>query len=78
MNVPNALDYAAAILGGKGKLCLALKLHRQNLYSWRKAGKVPLPRALQIEELTGGRVRKEWLVPGFFNDNTDSTKQVAA
>ena len=78
MNVSNALDYAAAIVGGKGKLCIALKLHRQNLYSWRKTNRVPIPRALQIEELTGGKVRKEWLVPGFFDDNTDSAKQVAA
>lgn len=78
MNVSNALEYAAAIVGGKGKLCIALKLNRQNLYSWRKANRVPIHRALQIEELTAGKVRKEWLVPGFFNDNTDSAKQVAA
>ena len=76
MNVSNALDYAAAIAGGKGKLCVLLQLHRQNLYSWKKAGRVPISRALQIEKLTDGQVKKEWLVPGFFNDNTDSSQQM--
>lgn len=64
MTPHQAIDMAAAILGGKGKLCTALGLNRQAIFNWKKS-QIPLRRALQIEQLTQGKVRLVDLRPDY-------------
>lgn len=71
MTPHQAIDMAAAIVGGKGKLCAELGLNRQAVFNWKKT-KVPLRRALQIESLTGGKVRLTDLRPDYASQSNDT------
>lgn len=64
MTPHQAIDMAAAILGGKGKLCAELGLNRQAVFNWKKS-RIPLKRALQIEQLTQGKVKLTDLRPDY-------------
>ena len=64
MTTDQAIALAAAVVGGKGKLCQALGVHRQAIHNWKKA-RVPLNRALEIEKLTEGRVTLAMLRPDY-------------
>jgi DNA-binding transcriptional regulator YdaS (Cro superfamily) len=65
MTQEQAIALAAAYLGGKGKLCSLLGLKRQAIHNWRRAGRVPLNRAVEIERLTEGRVTLAMLRPDY-------------
>jgi len=53
-----ALDQAIEKAGGRVPLAKALGVTRQAVYSWRKQGWVPVPRAIEIEDKFGvGRMR---------------------
>lgn len=65
MTQDQAIALAAAYLGGKGKLCSLLGLNRQAIHNWRKAGQIPLNRAVEIERLTEGRVTLAMLRPDY-------------
>lgn len=64
MTPHQALEMAAALIGGKGKLCTELGLNRQAIFNWKRNG-IPLRRALQIEQLTGGKVSLTDLRPDY-------------
>ena len=63
---PN-LDVAIALLGGIEKTSRALNISRDILYRWRK-GLTPIPgeRAIEIENLTQGYVKRSDLRPDFW------------
>ena len=65
MTQDQAIALAAAYLGGKGKLCSLLGLNRQAIHNWRRAGRIPLNRAVEIERLTEGRVTLAMLRPDY-------------
>lgn len=64
MQPSQALDLAAAMVGGKGVLCEKLGVTRQAVSGWR-ARQIPLRRALQIVDLTHGAVTLPDLRPDF-------------
>lgn len=66
MQPSQALDLAAAVVGGKGKLCDELGVSRQAISAWKRR-QIPLRRALQIIDLAGGAVTLTDLRPEFVN-----------
>jgi len=64
MTPSQAIDLAAAIVGSKQTLCKKLGVHRQAVSNWTKS-QVPLKRAVQIEQLTNGRVTIGMLRPEY-------------
>ena len=64
MTVDEAINLAAALVGSKGKLCEELKISRQAMNIWKKNG-VPLKRALQIQDMTGGVIKLGDLCPQY-------------
>lgn len=64
MTPVQAVELAAAIVGGKQVLCKRLGVHRQAISNWGKS-QVPLKRAVQIEKMTDGRVTIGMLRPEF-------------
>lgn len=68
MNPSQALELASAIVGSKGELCDKLGVSRQAIAAWRKR-QIPLKRALQIIELSGGAVTLADLRPDFAGVN---------
>ena len=58
----DGLDKAVEHFGSQAKLAKALDLGPMAVSSWRKRG-VPLRRAVQIEQLTGGVITAAELCP---------------
>jgi DNA-binding transcriptional regulator YdaS (Cro superfamily) len=56
MTPNDAINLAAALVGTKGRLCEQLQVSKQAINGWKTRG-VPIKRALQIQELTGGVVK---------------------
>lgn len=64
MTVDEAINLAAALVGTKGVLCKRLNISRQAMNAWKVKG-VPLKRALQIQDMTGGVVKLGDLCPQY-------------
>lgn len=64
MQVNDALTRAMEIAGGRAKLAELLGLTPQAISLWH--GTVPSRRAIQIEDITRGRVTRAELRPDFF------------
>jgi DNA-binding transcriptional regulator YdaS (Cro superfamily) len=60
------LKLAIAMLGGTNEAAQKLGVSRYSIYQWSQS--IPLKRALQIEEMTGGQVLASQLKPEFFNE----------
>lgn len=66
MTPTEAIELAAKLVGGKAALAGSLKVSPPTVSQWSSGSRpVPAERALQIEELTKGRVRREVLCPTF-------------
>lgn len=76
MTVEQAINLAAALLGGKGKLCNELKVSRQAMNVWKKKG-VPLRRALEIQALTHNAIRLGDLCPEYASIQIVQVEHVA-
>lgn len=63
-DIDKAVALAAAMVGGKGKLCSMLGVNRQAIHNWKKA-RIPLARALDIEKITEGRITLAMLRPDY-------------
>jgi DNA-binding transcriptional regulator YdaS (Cro superfamily) len=57
---PRGIDKVIGIVGSAQILAARLGVSHQAVYAWRKAGAVPVDRALQIEKMFG--VQREELV----------------
>jgi DNA-binding transcriptional regulator YdaS (Cro superfamily) len=68
MTNPALLKARAAAGGTYSNLARLLDTTQSAVSQWKKKGRVPLRRALQIEALTGGQVTKEELRPDVFLD----------
>src|SRR5260370_6435886 len=68
MTNPALLKARAAAGGNYSNLARLLGTTQSAVSQWKKKGRVPLRRALQIEALTGGQVTKEELRPDVFLD----------
>lgn len=66
-NSREALDRAAATLGGLGRLARLLEITPQALSSWRLRGRVPATRVLEVERLTG--ISRHALRPDIYGEN---------
>jgi|DEB3_MinimDraft_2_1074329.scaffolds.fasta_scaffold43869_1 DNA-binding transcriptional regulator YdaS (Cro superfamily) len=66
MTPNDAINLAAALVGTKGRLCEQLQVSKQAINGWKTRG-VPIKRALQIQELTGGVVKLGDLCPQYAN-----------
>lgn len=73
MAMNEALLEAISIAGSQTALAKHLKLRQQAVAKWVLKGRVPPFRAIQIEELTGGRVSKSRLCPDLFGCSASST-----
>lgn len=76
MTVEQAINLAAALVGGKGKLCEELKVSRQAMNVWKRKG-VPLRRALEIQALTNNAIRFGDLCPEYASINIVQVEHVA-
>lgn len=65
--VMDALNKAIGLVGSQAKLAEALGVEPMAVSHWKNRG-VPLKRAIQIEELTGGAVTMRELCPESFGD----------
>ncbi len=61
-----ALKKAADYFGSQAALAGALGVGPMAISSWKKRGRVPTHRAVEIERMTGGAVTKEELRPDVF------------
>lgn len=61
-----AMEEAAKIAGGKAALAALLSISAPTVSQWCSGSRpVPAERALQIEGVTGGRVKRDALCPSF-------------
>jgi DNA-binding transcriptional regulator YdaS (Cro superfamily) len=67
-----ALLEAISIAGSQAALAKHLKLRQQAVAKWVLKGRVPPFRAIQIDELTKGKVSKARLRPDLFGDSSNS------
>lgn len=49
--------------GGVRSVSLELKINRQSVYDWIRAGRIPAERCIDLERLSGGNVRCEQMRP---------------
>jgi DNA-binding transcriptional regulator YdaS (Cro superfamily) len=75
MSPSQALELASAVVGSKGALCEKLGVSRQAIAAWRKR-QIPLKRALQIIDLSGGAVTLSDLRPDFAGVNIVQVENV--
>lgn len=62
----DALDQVIEILGSQEALASNLKIRSPSISEWRKRGRVPAERCLEIERLTENRVTRYDLRPDVF------------
>ena len=62
----DALDQVIEILGSQEALASNLKIRSPSISEWRKRGRVPAERCLEIERLTENRVTRYELRPDVF------------
>jgi hypothetical protein len=56
MNYSEAVAYYG---GNASRLARELGMHVRSVYAWRERGAIPLLRQLQLEELSGGKLRRD-------------------
>lgn len=64
MTSDQAWELAVTLAGGAGKLCERMGVSRQTLSNWRRR-RLPLRRAMEIVELSGGAVQLGDLRPEY-------------
>lgn len=64
----DALETAIVILGSQELLAASLKIRSPSISEWRRRGKVPAGRCLEIERLTVGLVTRYEMRPDVFGD----------
>lgn len=64
----NALKRTFEFFGSQSALAEALDLTPMAVSNWKKRGKIPVGRAIQIERLTKGEVTRRDLRPDLFED----------
>jgi len=62
----DALEQVIEILGSQEALASNLKIRSPSISEWRKRGRVPAERCLEIERLTDNRVTRYELRPDVF------------
>ena len=62
----SAIEVAIADVGSQGAVARALGITRQAVTFWVRTGRLPAERAIELEELTEGRVTREMLRPDLF------------
>lgn len=78
MTPTEAIELAAKFVGGKAALAGSLKVSPPTVSQWSSGSRpVPAERALQIEALTEGRVRRDQLCPTFPWDVAASSRSPA-
>jgi len=66
MTPTEAMEEAARLVGGKAALASRLEVSAPTVSQWCSGSRpVPAERALQIESITAGKVRRDWLCPSF-------------
>lgn len=60
----DALDRAIAAAGGPTALAVALRIRQSVVSNWRMRGRIPAPRCIEVEQLTG--VSRHELRPDVF------------
>lgn len=64
----DALEHVVEVLGSQEALASALKIRSPSISEWRKRGRVPAERCLEIERLVDGQVTRYDLRPDVFGD----------
>lgn len=64
----DALEQVIEILGSQEALASCLKIRSPSISDWRKRGRVPAERCLEIEKLTDSRVSRYDLRPDVFGE----------
>ncbi|EXF45241.1 regulatory protein Cro [Pseudomonas sp. BAY1663] len=66
MTPTEAMEEAARLVGGKAALASRLEVSAPTVSQWCSGSRpVPAERALQIEGITAGKVRRDLLCPSF-------------
>jgi|14_taG_2_1085336.scaffolds.fasta_scaffold06632_7 DNA-binding transcriptional regulator YdaS (Cro superfamily) len=51
------INNAITHFGGKAELAKAMNTSSQNVYNWSQKGTIPASNALQIERVSGGKIK---------------------
>ena len=62
-----AIALASDILGSKAELARAIQVDPATVTKWFKGKREPTPQqASEIERMTGGQIKREWIRPAIF------------
>ena len=62
-----AISLAADIVGSKAELARAIRVDAATISKWFKESREPTPeQAREIERMTGGQIKREWIRPDIF------------
>ena len=68
------LEFAIELLGGVSEMARLLSVNPSAIGNWRRRGRVPPDRCMQIEMHTRGKVKRKALRPDLFGGFTNLRK----
>lgn len=68
MHAQNPIEKACEVVGSQAQLARLVGVRPQSVVKWRRSGRAPAERVLDIESATGGVVTRHILRPDLYPD----------